>query len=176
MLCLFSSFPSLEQAKAEAAFQSSPISKFIRLTPFQGLPRVMLPPPLPSVCILLVFFSAVSVEPTLRCQHSPLLCLELTNVKHTQGSIYPQTLGRGDLPLVAEAAGTGLSSQANRQVTYSPGGRATGEKELPKPHGPHRTRNHSTEGSQGAWWLVYKTANFMILREKSSTLGGGEQL
>lgn len=85
--------------------------------------------------------------------------------------MFPETLGSSDLPLVAEAAGTGPSSQTNHQVSYSPDGRATREKELSKPHGLHRTRNHATEGKQESSGLA--TTPFMILKEKSSDLEEG---
>lgn len=92
-------------------------------------------------------------------------------MQHTRGPICPETLGSSDLPLVAEAAGTGPYSQANHQVSCSPGGRATREKELSKPHGLYRTRNHATEGKQESGGLA--TTLLMILVEKSSDLEEG---
>lgn len=92
-------------------------------------------------------------------------------MQHTREPICPETLGSSDLTLVEEAAGTGLSSQTNHQVSCSPGGRATREKELSKPHGLHRTRNHATDGTQESGGLA--TTPFMILIEKSSDLEEG---
>lgn len=61
-----------------------------------------------------------------------------------------------------------------RLITKSPVvqvARATREKELSKPHGLHRTRNHGTEGMQESGGLA--TTPFMILIEKSSNLEEG---
>lgn len=141
----------------------SPDTQVYQADSVQGPPSVMLPFFTPQ-CVhgLLLPFAASGESTMLPRQNSPTLC-----------PMCPETLGSSDLPLVAEADGTGLSSQANHQVSCSPGGRATRRKELPKPYGLHRTRNHTSVGSQGHGGLSTRQLLIRFLKRNNPHLEVG---